>query len=474
MRLIVGSIIGFLLSGAAGAGAPPSATSRPNILFIMTDDQAPWALAAAGDPNAVTPQMDRLRSEGVLLTACYTPTPVCSPSRASILTSRYGTEVGITDYLGKSEDKLSLTVPTWPRLLAQAGYATGLIGKYHCGNTAETHPTKIGYGEFSGFLMAGETSRNPKVERNGVSQQMEGWTEDILAGLAIEFIRNHVAGPFALSLHFWAPHAQEYKNSDGDRTWLPLSDEDWNAVKEINLRLPEPDYPDLDAKRNLRMLREYLGSVHSADRNIGKVLAVLDELNLRNNTVVIFTSDNGYNLGHHGVWHKGNGLWLLQNDRSVRSNLWDNSLRVPAIVRWPGMVPAGSTVDEQISFLDWFPTLVAIAGARAPEGAVLRGHDVRLVLQGKARAEESGFFGQYKMRGGSDMRSYQTKQWKLVRYLDRSQPDEFYDRQADPAERHNLSRSTDKRIRGALEELNARLVESMKSIDDPSIGLVSK
>jgi uncharacterized sulfatase len=296
---------------------------------------------------------------------------------------------------------------------------------------------------------------------------MAGWTEDVLADLAMDFIRRHAHRPFALSLHFWAPHAQVYANADGDRTWLPLSDADWNAVKDLDLELPAPDYPELDVTRNTRMLREYLGSVHSVDRNVGRVLALLEEMNLSENTVVIFSSDNGFNMGHHGIWHKGNGRWLLKNNRSSRPNMWDNSLRVPTIVRWPGVVPAGSTVEELVTFLDWFPTIAAIAGVKIPDGTVIRGRDVQADLKAQGVAEDRGFFAQYSMRQGPDMRSYQTKRWKLVRYLDGSLPDEIYDRVADPAERENLHGSDRVDVRSALADLSKKLTEAMQRINDP-------
>lgn len=445
----------------------PGGGAAPNIVFILTDDQGPWALGASGDANAVTPHIDRLRSQGALLASCYTPTPVCSPSRASLLTSRYGSEVGITDYIGTSNDTLSPFVLTWPKLLSENGYATGLVGKYHCGNSPESHPTRIGYKEFRGFLMAADSSRDPLLEIDGELRRMEGWTEDVLADLAMDFIRRHAHRPFALSLHFWAPHAQVYANADGDRTWLPLSDEDWAAVKNLDLKLPEPDYPDLDVIRNTRMLREYLGSVHSVDRNVGRIMALLEEMNLSENTVVIFTSDNGFNLGHHGIWHKGNGRWLLKSERSSRPNMWDNSLRVPAIVRWPSVVPAGSTVDKLVTFLDWFPTIAAIAGVKIPEGTVIRGRDVQPELKSQGVTEDREFFAQYSMRQGPDMRSYQTAQWKLVRYLDGSLPDEMYDRVADPAERVNLHGSDRADVRSALEDLSKKLTEAMQRINDP-------
>ncbi len=452
------------------------AAERPNILFIMTDDQGPWALGATGDPNALTPNVDRLRSDGVMLTRCYTPTPVCSPARVSVLTSRYGSELGITDYLPpppKNLPGLSPDISTWPQELSKAGYSTALIGKYHCGEHPESHPTRIGYQDFSGFIHGGMVSKDPVVEIDGRSRTVEGWTPDILTDHAIDYIRRHQDGPFALSLHFWAPHANQGTNAEGDRTWLPLSEADLSPFRQLDPVLPQPDYPDLDIPRNKRMLREYFGSIHSVDRNLGRVFNVLDELEISGNTVVIFTSDHGYNLGHHGIWHKGNGRWLLKHDQGIRSNMWEHSLRVPAIVKWPQEIKANSIATRTVSHLDWYPTILAMAAVDRPQQTILRGSNVLPLLKGEPFDRGEDFFAEYRMResngDGADMRSYQTRRWKLVRFLNNKLPDEFYDRKHDPEESTNLSQSTDPTIQTAIRDLNAKLTSAMQQISDPLI-----
>ena len=218
------------------------------------------------------------------------------------------------------------------------------------------------------------------------------------------------------------------------------------------------------------MLREYLGSVHSVDRNVGRLLGVLDELGLAESTVVVFTSDHGYNLGHHGMWHKGNGRWLLVHDRGPRANMWDLSLRVPALVRWPGVIEPGSTVEQTVSHLDWFPTLLAMAGLEPPDGAVLRGRNILPLLQGQSPPWGGDFFAQYRMRedhgDGADMCSYQTERWKLVRFLRNTRRDELYDRLNDPDETTNLVESDGPVVRDALRVLDAKLTAAMREIGD--------
>jgi uncharacterized sulfatase len=363
-------------------------------------------------------------------------------------------------------------VPTWPRALSEAGYATALVGKYHCGERPESHPTRIGYGEFKGFIHGGMVSRDPVVEIDGRDEKVEGWTPDILTDFAIDFVRRKRNGPFALSLHFWAPHANQGTNAEGDRTWLPLSPADWDPFKDSDPSLPEPDYPDLDVPRAKRMLREYLGSVHSVDRNVGRLLGALDDLGLSESTVVVFTSDHGYNLGHHGIWHKGNGRWLLVGDRGNRANMWELSLRVPALVRWPGVIPPGTTVERTASHLDWFPTLLAMAGVEPPARAVLRGRNILPLLQGQSPPGEADFFAQFRMREdhaeGADMRSYQTERWKLVRFLRGKRGNELYDRVSDPDEARNLFGSADLSVQDAIRTLDTKLAAAMKKIGDPA------
>lgn len=468
----------FLALAAALATAPlAAAPARPNIVFILTDDQGPWTLGAAGDPNVVTPNLDRLRAGGALLSRCYSATPVCSPARATLLTSRYGTELGITDYLLQTPGKgpgLTGDIPTWPRILSEAGYVTGLVGKYHCGEKPEAHPTKIGYREFVGFIHGALTSVDPEVEVEGKTRTIKGWTEDILADHALDFIRRHRDQPFALSLNCWAPHVNNRQQTpDGDRTWLPVSPADWAPFADKDLVLPEPDYPGLDVPRAKRMLREYLASIHSVDRNVGRVLDLLDELGLTQNTLVIFTSDHGFNLGHHGTWHKGNGRWLLVGNRGDRPNMWETSLRVPALVRWPGVIRPGAEFRQTVSHLDWLPTLAAIAAAPLPADARIYGRNLLPLFKGENSAWPDDFYAQYTVRGGPVMRSYQTDRWKLVRYLRGEQPDEFYDRVADPDERMNVFRAEKAEVREAIRELDARLQERARFIRDPALELLA-
>jgi uncharacterized sulfatase len=471
----------LVIPGCAGRlSSRGQVKDRPNIIFIMTDDQGPWAFGAAPNANARTPNMDRLRTEGARLTNYFVTTPVCSPSRAGLMTSRYSTEVSIPDFISSRQPEIGLDrqFATWPRLSSDAGYTTALIGKWHLGKQDEHHPTHYGYDEFTGFRVGGRISKDPTVEVDGKDKVIEGYTPDILTDFAVDSIRRKKDSPFMLSLHFWAPHANtENRTPDGDRTWLPLSDADWGRFKNSNPTLPHVDYPKLDVARAKRMMREYLASVASVDRNLGRLLALLDELGISQNTVVIFTSDNGYNMAHNGIWHKGNGRWILIDNRGDRPNLYDNSLKVPAIVRWPGHIKPGTTVNGTVTNLDWFPTICAMANVSIPEGAQIRGRNFLPLLKGKSIPWDNDLFAQYSMwdwhQTGADLRCYRTVRWKLVRDFEHKDKDELYDLVNDPAETNNLIDSADPAAQAQRELLNIRLLNAMRRVNDPALGSTS-
>ena len=445
---------------------------RPNIVFIYTDDQAPWAIGVTEHPHVKTPNLDVLFRQGAYLKNAFTTTPVCSPSRASVLTSRYGSELGITDWLNpRAEPKAGLKpgTLTWVELLRQAGYRTGLVGKWHLGLTDEMHPTQFGYEYFMGFRGGGTSPRNPTLEKDAATRKFEGFTPDILTNHAVEFIRDAGDKPFCLSLHFRAPHAR----------WLPVAEEDWSPFQSLDPTIPNPDYPRLDIPRVKRMTREYLASVHSVDRNVGRLMKLLDESGLTDNTVVIFSSDHGYNMGHNGIWHKGNGHWVLTEPppatenipQGQRPNMYDHSIRVPTAVRWSGVVKPGSIVEQTVSNLDWFPTLLAMANVPMPKNITVRGRNIVPLLQGQSIEWNNDFYAEYstKHQSRTHMRMYRTSQWKLIRDFCNSGRDELYDLKNDPAEANNLIHSQSAEIQKIIAELRQQILAQMKTIDDPVV-----
>lgn len=459
-----------ILCGISAAAADRPATRRPNILFVYTDDQAPWALGLSGHPHAVTPNMDRLFRDGAYLVNAFTTTPVCSPSRASLMTSRYGTELGITEWINprrEPEVGLDPATVTWPEVLHENGYRTGLVGKWHLGVPDRYHPTKTGFDWFFGFREGGTRVKNPQLERDGKVQRIEGFTTNILTDEALGFIRRNRDRTFLLCLHYRAPHAP----------WLPVPETDWEPFASLDPQIPNPDYPKLDIPRVKRMTREYLASVHGVDRNLGRVLALLDELKLTQRTIVIYTSDHGYNMGHNGIWHKGNGHWVLTEPppatpnipRGQRPNMYDNSIRVPAAVRWPGVVKPGTIVRQTVSNLDWYPTILEMAGIDPPQGVLLRGRSIVPLLKGEQVEWDNDFYAEYSTHHQSrtHMRMYRTPEWKLIRDFLNPGRDELYNLKSDPAETTNLIDSSDPEVQRIRKELDARILARMRELNDP-------
>ncbi|WP_158972564.1 sulfatase-like hydrolase/transferase [Paraglaciecola sp. L3A3] len=450
----------------------------PNILFIYTDDQAPWAIGSSGNHQAITPNLDKLASEGMSFPNAYTTTPVCSPSRAGLMTSQYGYELGIDDWINTSGKSISRLEPelglapaleTWPEILQQAGYHTGLIGKWHLGELDKYHPTKQGYDEFVGFRSGGNSPINPKIEKDGVVTKRQGLTPDVLTHEAINFIQNNKDKKFALSVHFRAPHAR----------WLPVAEEDQAPYLDMDMILPHPDYPNLDVTKTKRMMAEYLSSVRSVDRNVGNLLAELDKLSLSDNTLVVFTSDHGYNMGHNGIWHKGNGHWLLKNDTQAtkniptnqRPNMYDNSIKVPSIVRWPSVIKANSTNVSSMSNLDWFPTLVSLAKGKVNENTVVRGQDFTAALLDENTVLSTDYYAAYSTlhQSISAMRMYSDGKYKLIKDYKNRGRDEFYDLKRDPEERNNLIATTKPELQQIINAFDDMIFAKMIATNDPEL-----
>lgn len=452
------------------------AADRPNIVFIYCDDLAPWAVGASGDTQTRTPNLDRFFKEGAYLKNAMTTTPVCSPSRAGMMVSRYGTELGIYDWINPKVEPnhgLDPATITWPEVLAKAGYTNGLFGKWHLGELDKFHPTKNGYHHFMGFLGGGNSPLDPTLEVDGTKKKIPGFVSALITDDALTFIREHRAGPFLVSLHFREPHAP----------YAPVAEEDSAPFKDLDPAVPNPDFPDLDVERVKKLTREYLASVTSVDRHVGRLLSLLDELQLRDKTIVIFSSDHGYNVGHHGVLHKGNGAWITNRVKSLpqgskerlRPNMYDNSLRVPTAVRWPGAIKPGTTLTQVISNLDWYPTILAMAGAELPQGETIRGRNFLPLLKGESFDWDNEFYAQYNQQHNTKtyMRALRTPEWKLIRDFLNAGKDELYHLAVDPDETKNLIDSSDSKILQARQALNARLLERMKLVQDPVLPVAT-
>lgn len=510
MLVLLAALLSLTPSLGAAPGAPAAGTvKQPNIVFVVADDLGAWAIGAYGKPNCHTPHIDRLAAEGVVFENAFSVSVVCSPARASLITGRYPTETGIIDVLPNANDPgLREGVATWPQLLRSAGYQTALIGKWHLGQGRDIDlPTSKGYGEFSGFLQGGKISREPVIEflapgQVHVSQVRkvdyedipgEQYTEDVLTDLAIDFIRRAGTSerPFALSLHFWAPHANTdfprgFTPPYEDRSWLPLREDDlawWKRLRDDELTLPDPGFPHLDTARVRRMMREYHASVHGVDRNLGRLLACLNDPNgdgrtddsIAANTVIVITSDHGFMMGHRGLWHKGNGRWLtldrrdpivprLYGEGENRVNVFDDSLRVPCIVRWPARIQPGKRETGVVTHLDWLPTLAAIGGAALDAAQPVRGKEI-VALTGVDTPRQDVVFAQYRK-----LRMVRSEGWKLVRHIGNPRGDELYNLLRDPDERQNLLLKPGAAGLAMLSRLDTEMRSRMQAVQDPLLS----
>jgi uncharacterized sulfatase len=481
---------GFLVSVCFSVGMAHMSFSQPqqpNILFVLTDDQAPWALGASGDPNASTPVMDRLVAEGAYLRNAFITTPVCSPSRVSIMTSRYASEYDILDFIPHPDHRLydpeynpglDPESVTFAEVLQEAGYTTGLIGKWHLGDWTQAedrkyHPTNHGFDYFMGLTGGGTTPDDPVLEKDGEERQYSGLTTDILTDEAIAFIERNAAKPFLLCFNTRAPHSR----------WLPVADEDWAPFEDMEPILPNPGYPDLNVERAKSRMREYLASTRGVDRNLGRIIKTLDKKRIRENTIIVFYSDHGYNMGHNGIEHKGNGIWILNHTPDSteniagrsRPNLYDNSLKVPAFVVWPGVVHPGTVINQTVTSLDLYPTIVDMAGAPLPGDHIVRGRSIVPLLRGERATDwDNDFYGEYSMINYSNayMRCCRTPEWKLVRDFLNPRRDELYHLALDPQENINLIHHGGEEIQEVIRMLHGKIIEHMRQTEDPLLDQV--
>lgn len=449
----------FLASISSRPPLTAADTERPNIIAIVTDDQALWTIGAYGHREVETPHLDRLAREGARFDNAFVATPVCSPSRVAFFTGLYGTEVGITDYLTRSEERAGIGLPdraiTWPQVLQRQGYATALIGKWHLGTLPQFHPTRHGFEHFYGWLLTPDFM-DPMLEVGGKLQQVPGPLADVMVDEAVRYITEGRDQPFAMIITPLAPHSP----------YGPVPDADMAPYKDR--QFTTPSFPGLDPAYLQEQFRKYYASVHSIDRNLGRLLDALDRLDLSRKTIVLFTSDHGYMIGQHGLQHKGNANWIAGGMRGPRRpNMFDESIRTPLLIRWPGVVPPGTVIAETVCNIDTFASVLGMLKIPMPPEVKQRGTDFSPLLRGQTLPPREALFGQYDLHNGglAYMRMVRTDDWKLIRFYRANMLDELYDLRKDPRELTN--RYEDPACAEVRRALQGRLDDWMRSIDDP-------
>ena len=438
----------------------------PNIVVIFSDDHAYQAIGAYGDPRKLldTPNIDRLAKEGVRFDRCLVPNSICGPSRATLLTGKYSHANGFYNNTNSTFDG---SQTTFPKLLQKVGYQTALIGKWHL----VSNPTGFDHWQ---ILPGQGVYYNPPMIANGKRGQHEGYVTDLIADFSLDWLKaRDKAKPFLLMCQHKAPHREwcpaiRHLGHDKDRKYpepdtlfddysgrgvaekrqdmtiaktmndvdlklkppgnlTPRQRQDWDAYYEPrNKAFAEAklEGKDLVRWKYNRYLHDYLGCIKSVDESVGRVLEYLDKEGLAENTIVVYASDQGFFLGEHGWFDK---RWIFEE-----------SLRTPMLLRWPGAAKPGLANADLVSLLDLAPTFLTAAGVPVP--ADVHGKDLAGVLKGRRPADwrKSFYYHYYEHPGPHNVARHYgvvTDRYKLVHFYEKGIDSwELFDRKADPTE----------------------------------------
>jgi arylsulfatase A-like enzyme len=414
-----GAMAGALGTAALAATVPGLAQARggkPNILYIMADDMGFADLSCYGRREYETPVLDGLASQGMRFTHAYANSAVCTASRVALITGRYQYRlpIGLQEPLGKQDVGLPPEVPTIASLLRAQGYATSLVGKWHMGSLPKYDPLKSGYDEFWGLRGGGVDyythGFGGKLDLWDAATRVEdaGYLTDLLADRAIQTLdrRKRDGKPFFISLHFTAPH------------W-PWEGPDEEGRAE-SARIAKSPTPGAYLHYDGGTMETYANMVRSLDANIGRVLTRLAQLGLEKDTVVVFTSDNG--------GERFSDTWPFTGKKT---ELLEGGLRIPAIVRWPGLTRPKAISDVPIMTMDWLPTFLAAAGGQPDPRFPSDGFDIRPALAGHALPDRT-LYWRFKSHDQKAVRRGHMK------YLSIAGNEFLFDIDADPLERANL------------------------------------
>ncbi len=430
--------LGLAACALSACGGEPSTGSRddlaksgqplrPNIIFILTDDQAPGTLGFEGNRFVHTPNLDRLAREGAYFSRAYVPTPQCAPSRAAILTGLYPHQNGV---VSNENPAIREGLATFPRLLIQRGYRCGLVGKWHHG---EREKPQQGFDDFWVTFPGYKGYRNPMLNVNGEKVSHTGIMPKLLTDYAIQFVEQHADEPFFLWLAYKTPHApyepppKRFRVADPSAIPLPESVSDDLTGKPRVQRESQMHrlFESATTAQVKEMLASRYGMISCLDHHVGRLLDTLERLGLESRTLVIYMSDHGLLGGEHQLLEKG-------------SAVYEELVRTPLIMRWPGKIRAGTRVDALVSSMDLFPTICNGAGAPVPEG--LAGRDLWGLLRGETTSvHDALFFEVAKQRNEEKaipLRGLVTPRYKYGQYL--GDGGELYDLESDPREMRNL------------------------------------
>lgn len=489
MKFLLASIC-FAVCWSVAAATPPT---RPNILFIMSDDHAAHAISAYGSKINQTPHLDRLAREGMRFNHCFAVNSICAPSRATILTGKYSHVNGVTVF-----NRFDGSQWTVAKALQAAGYHTGMIGKWHL----QSDPTGFNYWS---ILVGQGLYHNPVFIQQGERKKLTGYATDLITDQAIDFLKARPQDkPFFLMCHHKAPHrpwepdakhadlfkdveipepetfADDYATrSDAAKEATMRVDRDltrgdlkltppvglkgtnlaaWNAGTVTELEVVEGGKTNrlsglaLKRWKYQRYIKDYLRCVASVDDNVGRLLEYLDQTGLATNTVVIYTSDQGFFLGDHDWFDK--------------RFMYEESIRMPFLVRYPPAIKPGSVNDAMVLNLDFAPTFLELAGVPTP--AEVQGRSLKPLLAGQTPDDwrKDWYYRYYHYPADHRVQPHyglRTEQFKLI-YFNRIDQWEFFDLKADPHELKNLINEPEHAKRVA--DLKLELARLREQVDD--------
>jgi N-acetylglucosamine-6-sulfatase len=430
----------FTAPGWLAADAP-----RPNVVFVLVDDLRWDALGCTGHPFVRTPHIDRLAAEGTLFANAFVTTPLCSPSRASYLTGQYAHVHGVQ---GNSGEAGGHQLTTFPKLLRDVGYTTAYVGKWHMGDDDAPRP---GFDRWVSFRGQGDYF-NPRLNIDGAQVATQGYVTDILTDYAVEFLRRPHEKPFLLYLAHKAVHssftpAPRHKGIFDEQPLVRApSAQDTLAGKPVLTRkLPQEERSDQNPGTRDDVVRNQMAAVLAIDDGIGRLREVLAETKRLDDTLIIFTSDNGFFWGEHG--------------RGDKRMAYEESIRVPLIARCPKLLSAGSRREAMVLNIDIAPTLLELGGAAIPK--TIHGRSLVPLFADDAAPWRTSFLSEY--FGNADNRipgwqAVRTARWKYIHYTNVPDVDELYDVTSDRYELKNVIAdpavaATLRELRGDLQQL---------------------
>lgn len=382
--------------------------SRPNIIYMMADDLGYADLSCYGRKDYQTPNLDKLCLQGMKFMNAYAAAPVCTPTRVAFMTGRYPARLtaGLYEPITPKDSVVGLSpeTPTIARLLKKAGYETYLVGKWHLGYSAQYNPIQNGFDYFYGFHAGAidYISHRNDLYENEKPVKQEGYTTDIWADKAVEIISKQHSKPFFLSVMFNAPHWP----------WQGAGDKAY----------PEPD-SRFDNWRVGGSAEIFANMMKGLDSAVGRIVKAVDDLHLGNNTVIIFTSDNG------GERYSNNGIY-----KGRKMTLWEGGIREPGFVRWTGKIKENTVTNQVATTMDWTATILSIAGAETDPEFSLDGIDIMPVLTGKKKEVDRTLYWRIFQR--IQHKAIRDGKWKWLQ--DEKGNEYLFDLADDPSEKNNV------------------------------------